>query len=76
LADQLFDAAIDFVADGSDVVNVLASRIIELPVFVAFAGLSALDPRWSPIFARFRLNRPGPGSDLNANHRLVLNDRI
>jgi len=44
LADQLFDAAIDFVADGSDVVNVLASRIIELPVFEAFAGIVSARP--------------------------------
>jgi hypothetical protein len=29
----------DFVADGSDVVDVLACGVVEVPVFVAFAGI-------------------------------------
>jgi hypothetical protein len=47
LADQLFDAAFDFVADGSDVVNVLASRIPELPVFAAFENGSGAGRMYS-----------------------------
>jgi hypothetical protein len=37
--DQGFDAAADLVADGPDMVEVLACRVVEDPVFVASAGI-------------------------------------
>ena len=48
LTDQLFDPAFDFVADGPDMVNVLACRIIKDPVFVTFARDSRGNCRRSP----------------------------
>jgi hypothetical protein len=39
LADLLFDSPSNFVANGSDVADVLACGVVEDPVFVAFTGL-------------------------------------
>lgn len=76
LADQLFDAAFDFVADGLDVVNILARRINELPVFVAFAGivitvLNVHKPRGLTPYRQHKQTKEPKGSTASASPSLA-----